>query len=435
MLSQDEVWSHILQKLEESTSKTVLRTWFSDIQILQFTADTMVLYSPAGFKRDIIVKRYISPIKDILKTLLSVDYTVTVLAEDELDEYLAKNEPPAVMPDRTEFVFERFVVGSSNKFAHAAALAVAESPGASYNPLLIYGDSGLGKTHLLYAIKNQILQRNPKFNVIDITAEQFTRELVTAIRIGKNYEFHEKYRKPDLLLVDDIHFISRTDFAQEEFFHTFNALFQAGRQIVLTSDRPPKEMTRLEDRLKTRFEWGLISDIKPPDFETRMAIIKVKAFRLGLDLPDEVAEYIADTVTSNVRQLEGCVKKMMAYQELMRGEISLDTAKMALSDMVRDNPGLAPTPSLILNEICSYFNLEASDILSNNRRSDLVEARQSAMYIVRKLTDSSLHEIGKFFRRDHTTVLHAHDRVETRRQNDTSFNTDIQTLIENIKNK
>ncbi|MDR3207913.1 MAG: chromosomal replication initiator protein DnaA, partial [Oscillospiraceae bacterium] len=260
-------------------------------------------------------------------------------------------------------------------------------------------------------------------------------ELVTAIRLGKNYEFHEMYRHADMLLVDDIQFIAGKDFAQEEFFHTFNALHEAGHQIVLSSDRPPKDLGRLDERLRSRFEWGLIVDVQPPDFETRLAIVNVKAFRLGLPLAEEVSAFIADSITTNVRQLEGAVKKMSAYRDLMKIPPDMDSARSAISELVRESPGLAPTPQLILQEVCSFYSLNPQMVLGNNRRADLVNARQITMYLCRLLTDKSLHDIGKFLKRDHTTVGHGCERVELQKQGDAQLGKDIQTLYENIKSK
>ncbi|MDR0382122.1 MAG: chromosomal replication initiator protein DnaA [Oscillospiraceae bacterium] len=435
MYTQEELWNHILAELARDNSQTVLRTWFEDMQILKSTSEHLVLYTPPAFKRDIVQRRYLDRIRDILEELQGGPVLVEILTEEELEEYRRRETLSEETSEQTLFTFDRFVVGSSNKFAHAAAQAVADAPAKAYNPLFIYGGSGLGKTHLLYAVMDRIGQLYPSFTIHYVTGEQFTSELVTAIRVGKNYEFHETYRKLDVLLVDDIQFIAGKDFSQEEFFYTFNALYESGHQIVLTSDRPPKDMNRLEDRLRSRFEWGLIADIQPPDFETRMAIVNAKAARLGLTVSEDVAEYIANTITSNVRQLEGTVKKMLAYRDLMHSAIDLESAKRAISDIVRESPGLAPTPQLILEEVCGYYALDPALILSANRRSDLVTARQAAMYLCRLLTDRSLHDIGKFFKRDHTTISHGCERVEQQKSSDPAFARDLQTIIENVKSR
>ncbi len=435
MPSQDAVWKHILTELGRDNSQTVMRTWFDDASILKMTEDRLVIYTPPGFKRDILQGRYAPLIREILKRYLNTDYVIEVLSENELDEFLKENGPPAQTPDRNEFVFDRFVVGASNKFAHAASLAVAESPGRLYNPLFLYGGSGLGKTHLLYAILNHVSKEHPNYSCLYISAEQFTHELVAAIRTGKNHEFHEKYRRANLLLVDDIQFIAGKDFSQEEFFHTFNTLYESGHQLVMTADRPPKELNRIEDRLLSRFGWGLVTDLQPPDFETRMAIVKVKAFRLGLHMPNEVAEYIASSVTGNVRLLEGSVKKLMAYRDLLHGDIQLEAAKRALNDLIRENPGVAPTPKLIIGEVCDFMGFTREEILGSNRRAELVEARQVAMYLCRRMTDLSLSDLGKSFNRDHTTVLHAFERIEERQEQSQQLRDSLATMMENIKNK
>ncbi len=427
----------ILEDIARVSSQTVMRTWFDDMKILRFTDDQLVLYTPPGFKRDVVQRRYVDRIIAILAEVYKRPYTVEIVVAEELEDYMKSLEPPAEEDTReTElFTFDQFVVGSSNKFAHAAAQAVAENPGQTYNPLFIYGGSGLGKTHLLYAILNRVKQKFPSYVCRVVTGEQFTRDLVTAIRTGKNYEFHERFRKLDILLVDDIQFIAGKDFSQEEFFHTFNALYDEGHQIVLTSDQPPKSVNKLEERLRTRFEWGITTDIVPPDYETRLAIVNVKAYRLGLKIPEDVVAYIAHSATANVRQIEGVVKKLLAYRDLLHKEVDMDTAKRAIADLVRERPGLSPTPALILQEVCSYYNVDKTDIFSSNRRADLVLARQMAMYLTRLLTQDSLHEIGKFFRRDHTTVGHGCDRIESQRGTDQKLGRDIQTLVENIKSK
>lgn len=435
MYTQEDIWDHVLTELGRDNSQTVLNTWFDDMKVLKVDRDEMVLYTPPGFKRDIVKRRYLDRIRVIVSELMGMPMSVDIITEEELDEFNRREPVTEEAADLNSFTFERFVVGSSNKFAHAAAQAVADNPAGAYNPLFLYGGSGLGKTHLLYAIMTRIAADYPHFDMQYVTGETFTRQLVTAIRLGKNYEFHETYRKLDVLLVDDIQFIAGKDFSQEEFFHTFNALYEAGHQIVLTSDRPPKDMSRLEERLRSRFEWGLIADIQPPDFETRMAIVNVKAMRLGMTLSEEVSEYIAGTITSNVRQLEGTVKKMMAYRDLLSSPVDLNTAKKAISDMVRESPGLSPTPQLILQSVCDFYNIEQSLVMGSHRRADLVNARQVTMYLCRLLTDKSLHDIGKFLKRDHTTVGHGCEKVEQQKKNDTQLTGDIQTIIENIKSQ
>ena len=307
----------------------------------------------------------------------------------------------------------RFVVGTSNNFAHAAARAVADNPGKSYNPLFIYGESGLGKTHLLYAIAHTIHKNHPEYKVVYIKGDTFTNELIQAIREGRNAEFREKYRGADVFLMDDVQFIAGRDSTQEEMFHTFNTLYELKKQIVFTSDRPPKEMLRLEDRLKTRFEWGLLADIQPPDYETRMAIIKNKAIRMGVELPEFLLQLIAENITANVRQIEGTVNKIMAYQQLMGDSVDKDTVIRAVKDMFKEKSDIVPTADVIIDEVCKFYNIEPATLRGQGRAKDISLARQIAMYQIRRMTNLSLKEIGKEFdNRDHTTVLHSIERIE-----------------------
>lgn len=342
-------------------------------------------------------------------------------------------ESIGLSPDE-EYTFEHFIVGSSNKFAHAAAISVANHPAENYNPLFIYGQSGLGKTHLLHAIGNVIRGTHPKFRIIYVKGEDFTNELVTAIQEGDVQAFRGKYRMADLLLIDDIQFIAGKERTQEEFFHTFNALYESGRQIVLTSDRPPKEMNTLEDRMKTRFEWGLLADIQPPDFETRVAIINAKASKLGFELPKDVIYCIAENLQSNVRQLEGTVKKIKAKHELGGETITIDMTQKVIEEVKSINPGLNPTPPMILQTVSNFYSVPVDQILSDRRSKDTVQPRQMAMYLVRKMTNYSLPEIGKVFGRDHTTVMHACDKIDGDRKKNAELEDIIKTLIENIQN-
>ena len=335
-----------------------------------------------------------------------------------------------------QFTFDNFIVGNSNRFANAAAVAVAEKPADSYNPLFIYGPSGVGKTHLLYAIANEIHKAHPDYNIVYIKGDQFTNELINALREGKNNEFRLKYRGADLFLVDDIQFIAGKDSTQEEFFHTFNNLYESHKQIVLTSDRPPHEMVRLEDRLRTRFEWGLLADIQPPDYETRMAIIKNKAVHLGFDIPDDVCNYIAENITNNVRQIEGTVKKIKAFKELDGMVLDVPNVSRAIKDMFKGKAENLPTPALIVSEVCQYYNIEEQVLRSTLKNKNTAEARQVAMYLIRTMTNLSLPEIGREFARDHTTVMHGLKKVEQTLQNSASpLNDTIRDITANINNK
>ena len=303
-----EVWEKVKALMSAEMTATTLNTWFDDAEALALEESRFILYSPTRFKQEIITTRYLPPIRKALHELFSADFQVTVLTEGERNAAV-KNKTGSFLPGTEEYTFDRFVVGSSNKFAHAAARKAAENPGLSYNPLFIYGESGLGKTHLLYSIAHTIHGDHPDYKIIYVKGDAFTNELIAAIREGRNQEFRDKYRGADVFLMDDVQFIAGRDSTQEEMFHTFNTLYELKKQIVFTSDRPPKEMLRLEDRLKTRFEWGLLADIVPPDYETRTAIIKSKAIRMGMELPDYIIQLIAETITANVRQIEGTDRK------------------------------------------------------------------------------------------------------------------------------
>ena len=407
-----DLWAKILSLMEQDMTDTTINTWFDDAQAVALEDSRFVLYTPSGFKRDIIASRYLPAVQKALRELFSADFEVVVLGEGELESF-SETADTAFLPGTEEYTFERFVVGASNKFAHAAALSVAENPAKSYNPLFIYGESGLGKTHLLYAIAHHIHREHPEFRILYIKGDAFTNELIQAIREGRNQEFREKYRFADVFLMDDVQFIAGKESSQEEMFHTFNSLYEAGRQIVFTADRPPKEMLRLDDRLKTRFEWGLPVDIQPPDYETRMAIIKNKAIRRGMNLPEPVLQYIADNITSNVRQIEGTVNKILAFQELMGESVDVETVTRAVRDMFKDKADFLPSSDVIIEEVGKFYDIETDAIRGQGRTKDTALARQIAMYQIRRMTNLSLKEIGREFdNRDHTTVMHSIKQVE-----------------------
>ena len=328
------------------------------------------------------------------------------------------------------------MVGNSNKLAHAAALAVAEHPAENYNPLFIHGESGLGKTHLLYAIAHTIHKNHPDYKIVYIRGEDFTNELIRDIRAGKNQEFRDKYRSADVFLMDDVQFIAGRDSTQEEMFHTFNTLYEDKKQIVFTADRPPKEMLRLEDRLKTRFEWGLLADIQPPDYETRMAIIKNKAALLGVQLPDDISNFIAENLTANVRQIEGALNKLLAYRDLLGNQVDAAAVSRAVKDMLKKYNEFVPSPALIIEYICRYYDVDEEQVRGQGRKRDLMEARQTAMYLIRRMTNLSLNDIGKEFGdRDHTTVLHSLDQVEKKMRSDPAYAEKVKEITTNINNK
>ena len=430
MNSASDVWQKVLELIGADLTSTAVDTWFSDCRAIDISDGCLVVCSPTDFKKDVIVSRFSETIKSALKELFSGDFDFMVLSQKELDEY--ETEQHAENMESDTFTFERFVVGNSNKFAHAAAKAVAENPAGVYNPLFIYGQSGLGKTHLLYAIGNVVRKNKPEARIVYIKGDDFTNELISAIQSGKNKEFREKYRMADLFLVDDIQFIAGKIQTQEEFFHTFNTLYESGRQIVLTSDRPPMEILRLEDRLKSRFEWGLLADIQPPDYETRVAIVKNKAQQLGIIISDEISDCIAERVTSNVRQLEGVVNKLRAYNELLDDDIDLARVKQIIDVIIKER-GLLPTPDDIIEETAQYFRLTAQDLKGQNRTKNNALARQIAMYLIRKLLNMPLSDIGKEFEgRDHTTVLSSIKKIESKMQSSQEFTDTIKDISANI---
>jgi len=412
MNSAADIWAKVMTLMQADMTPTTLNTWFGDTTAVDLDEDRLILCSPTPFNRDIITKRYTPYIQKALRELFSADFEVVVLSQEEVDS-MHRTTRESFFPGTEDYTFERFVVGSSNKFAHAAARSVADNPAQSYNPLFLYGESGLGKTHLLYAIAHTIHQNHPDYRIVYIKGDTFTNELIQAIREGRNQEFREKYRSADVFLMDDVQFIAGRESTQEEFFHTFNTLYEAKRQIVLTSDRPPKEMLRLEDRLKTRFEWGLLADVQPPDYETRMAIIKNKSIRMGIDLPDFLLQLIAENITANIRQIEGTINKILAYQQLMGDSVDKDTVIRAVKDMFKDKADILPTADVIIDEVCKFYNIESELLRGQGRTKDMSLARQIAMYQIRRMTNLSLKEIGREFdNRDHTTVLHSIERIE-----------------------
>ena len=412
MYSNAYVWSRVLTYLEQHSPAVAVTSYFDDAEIVELDESKLVIYSPSPFRKDVILNRYTQLLRQAMQELFQTEVELVVLDEDELPQYSMKKRRRSSTFFNSQYTFDTFVVGSSNKHAFSAAAAVADERTDAYNPLFIYGQSGLGKTHLLYAIANRIQEKHPDYNIVYIKGDQFTNEFLEAVRVGKNFEFHDKYRSADLFLIDDIQFIAGKNATQEEFFHTFNTLYENKCQIVLTSDRVPSDMVLLEDRLRTRFEWGLIVDIQPPDYETRWAITKNKALSLGLDLPDEVCDYIAENITNNVRQLEGTVKKIKCYHDLEGMRMDIPSVSRAIKDMYKGKAQTVPTPELIISEVCRFYSIEESTLRSTLKNKGTAEARQIAMYLIRKLTNLSLPEIAKEFGKNHTTVLYSLRRVE-----------------------
>ena len=412
MYSSAYVWAKVLIHMEERLGAVTVSSWFDDAEVVELNEEHLIIYSPSDFRRGIIIRRCTEYIQDALKEIFNSNAKVLVYNEEQLAQHKSGGKKNAALEFAPQFSFENFVVGPSNRFAHSAAIAVANSPGAIYNPLFIYGPPGVGKTHLLYAIANGIRRQKSDAKIVYIKGDEFTNELIAAIQKGNQHEFKNKYRQADLMLVDDIQFIAGKEQTQNEFFHTFNALYESGKQIVLTSDRKPSDMPTLEERLRTRFEWGLLADIQPPDYETRMAILKNKANSLKLKLDDEVCNYIAVNITNNVRQIEGTVKKIMAYHNLTGMELNLPNVARAIDDMFKSEGSAVPTPSLIIGQVSKFYAIDETIIRGTKKNKNTAEARQVAMYLIRQLTNLSLPDIGQEFSRDHSTVLHSIRKIE-----------------------
>ena len=430
MNSLNDIWSEVLRVLSRTLTPTAITTWFSDCEPVEIDGSCLILKTTSVFKRDIITSRFGETIRAVLSDIFSSDFNFQVLTEEELSRRQSQEEKNSILPEMAGYTFDRFIVGSSNKFAHAAAVAVAEHPGETYNPLFIYGNSGLGKTHLLLSIGQYIHEHSPEKKIEYIKGDEFTNQMVKSIKEGTAEEFRTRYRNVDLFLVDDIQFIAGKERTQNEFFHTFNNIYEAGHQIVITSDRPPMEMALLDDRLRTRFEGGLMADIQPPDLETRMAIIRNKAAQLGLMLSDEAIEMIAEKITSNIRQLEGAIKALTAFKEILDRVITLDDVNTVINKIVVD---YNVQPDRIIRETARFFGLKEEDLRGQNRSKNTALARQIAMYLMRTLTNLTLNEIGSEFEdRNHATVLSSIRKIEDLIKTDPKMASVIRDITSNI---
>ncbi len=430
MESFNDVFKAVKEYCSQKIVKQSFELFIEPMEAGNLEGDIAILYANSEWAKGMIENRFASIIKEGFERVLG--FTLIPKIEVKSSEEDVKQTP--VNSGDYAFTFDTFIVGSSNKFAHAAALAVAQNPSVAYNPLFIHGDSGLGKTHLLNAIKAEVLKNNPKANIVYVSGEDFTNEIIAAIRDNKTAEFKNKYRQADVLLVDDIQFIAGRESTQEEFFHTFNALHNAGKQIVLVSDRPPKEIKSLEDRLRNRFEWGLIADIQPPDFETRCAIIKRKSDLLRLDIKFEVIEFIASKVKTNIRQLEGVVKKLDAMQKLEGKPPVMVNAQAAIKDILNEQMSTPVTIDKIITHVSRVYNVSVSDIRGKSRKREVSEARQMSMYIIKEVCGLTMAEIGKEFNgRDHSTVVHSINNVSQRLKTDSFYRDTAEDIIKNVK--
>ncbi|HLR68781.1 chromosomal replication initiator protein DnaA [Virgibacillus alimentarius] len=444
----NELWSATLTKIQEKVSKPSFETWLKHTKADALQDNTLIIAAPNEFSRDWLEGQYTKLITDTLYEVTGAELKTKFIIP-EVNNQAEMKDPPAKPMSKSKsnktyekqktmlnpkYTFDTFVIGAGNRFAHAASLAVAEAPANAYNPLFIYGGVGLGKTHLMHAIGHYVQENNPEANVLYLTSEKFTNEFINAIMDNKTINFRNKYRNVDVLLIDDIQFIAGKESTQEEFFHTFNALHEESKQIIISSDRPPKEIPTLEDRLRSRFEWGLITDITPPDLETRIAILNKKAKADGLDIPNEVMLYIANQIDTNIRELEGALIRVVAYSSLVNQDIDAALAADALKDIIPSNKPRVITVQAIQEAVGEKYNVKLEDFAAKKRTKSIAFPRQIAMYLSRQLTDLSLPKIGEEFGgRDHTTVIHAHEKITKTIESDTLLSKNIEEIKEKLK--
>ncbi len=446
----NDIWKEVLALCKQEVSDVMYNMWLSPLEFYKLENDTAVFIVNAEFRKTIVLSKFAPLIKKNFKEIIGFDVEIDVIVDQAFgekkneEEVLSKEEKPESSQEEpsantkkssASFTFDNFVVGKSNLFAYNVAKGVAESPGGQYNPLLIYGNSGLGKTHLLFAIYNEIKSKNPNDIIVYTTGESFLNELVECVSKKNTVVFHNKYRNVDALLVDDIQVIQKGEMIQEEFFHTFNALDQAGKQIILTSDVPPKEMSILDDRLRTRFEMGVIADIQPPDVETRKAIIKRKCQSLGISLNENTIDFIATKIKNNIRQLEGTVKKIEALRKVYGIMPTFEQVQSIVKDVISDSLPVSVIINNIFNTVSETFGVSVEDIKSTKRSSSISQARNVCMYIIKTVTNITLKEVGTYFNKDHATVLHSIKRVETAMENDQSFRNTVNNIIREVKEK
>lgn len=452
-----QVWKLVLESFSDRFTQSSIKLWFGDLVITDYKDGVVTMEIKSELKYGTLKDKYIDEIERRFSEQLGFDVKVNlVFTGKHIDDKEAikaimdripksertpkKEELPkeehqlgsTLPPFNFEYTFDNFIVGNSNKFAHAASFAVANQPAKDYNPLFIYGPSGLGKTHLLYAITNRLRERDPDIKVIYIKSEDFTNQMIDCLSRQSMNEFRDKYRKCDVLLIDDVQFIAGKISTQEEFFHTFNALYEDHKQIILTSDRQPRDIKTLEDRLKTRFEWGLIADIQPPDLELRIAIIKAKAEQVNVQMPDDVLTFLAENLRSNIRQIEGAIKKLGALSFLSGKEITMDVARGCISELLGGAEPISVTVDKIFASIYQKYNVKKEDLISNKRTKEIAFARHVCIYLIRDVTEMSLPNIGKLFNRDHSTIMNSIDTIERRLITDSILDYDINEIKKEV---
>lgn len=438
----DELLTKAKKLLEPEVTSIAYKTWIIPLEIISMENSTITFHVGSIVHKDMITGRYATLIKNTFSFLTNIDYDIKVICDEELKDTgidinnSVSSNSPSITPTynksnlNIKYTFDSFVVGENNRFAHAAALAVSEAPGTAYNPLFLYGGVGLGKTHLMHAIGNEILKHNKNANVLYVTSEEFNNNLIYGIKEGKMENFRNKYRNTDVLLIDDIQFLAGRDRNQEEFFHTFNTLHEAGKQIILSSDRPPKDIQPLEDRLRTRFEWGLIADISNPDYETRMAILQKKAQTDNIIIDNEILSNIATKINTNIRELEGALNKLVALSILKNMPFSIALSEEAIADVVH-NQNKVLSIEYIQDVVAKYFNISVADLKGSRRSSDVVFPRQIAMYLCKSVAQISYPKIGNAFgKRDHSTVMHACEKIES----EINQNSNTKLIVETVKN-
>ncbi len=446
-----EVWNLVFQNIADKRGHSFADLWFKDLKIFSYKENTITFSHDSEFKYDMIKKNHIeilrSEFANFLPCSIEIVFTGEKSSTDALKDRIfseeAENSSLEVHEEqkiseysmkilKPEYTFENFIVGNSNKFAHAACTAVAQRPAQDYNPLFIYGPSGLGKTHLICAIVNYIKNKKPDTKVVYINGEDFTNQLIESISHKNTAEFHNRFRSCDILLIDDIQFIAGKDSTQEEFFHTFNALHAEQKQIILTSDRPPKDISTLEERLRTRFEWGLIADIQPPDLELRLAIFKQKVAQAGISIPDDVLLFLAENLRSNIRQIEGAIKKLSAKSFILGQQIDMELAKNCINELLGGAEPMSVTIDKIFSAVFKKYNVSKEEIKGKNRVKNVTWARQVFIYLIREITELSFPDIGEIIDKDHSTVIYSNNQVAKKRASDPLINIEIEELIKEI---